>query len=291
MNSEHSMNSRLIIFGVVAAASLWGQRVTDRRNADIRGGGGEGKCTLEVVVDSTAEIEIRGTNAVVRTLSGNPSTIRRFECNQPMPERPSGFRFQGVDGRGNQQLVRPAGDGGPAVVRIDDPKGGSEGYTFDITWGGGGYNSGGGGGGYRESGGGYGGKERGGYEGDRGGYGGDRGGYGGNDRGGYGRDTYLGEANVDGSSDHDEISVGNGEAFRSIQLRVHGGSVEFQRVVLHYANGQSETLRTPYRIDSGGSTRWVDLPGDRRHIRSVELWYSRGRWGNNRPSVQLFGRN
>jgi hypothetical protein len=24
--------------------------------------------------------------------------------------------------------------GGPAVIRIDDPQGGSEGYTFDITW-------------------------------------------------------------------------------------------------------------------------------------------------------------
>ncbi len=266
-----SMRNRLIILSVIAAASLWGQRVTDRRNAEIRGGGGEGKCTIEVVVDDRAEIEIRGANAVIRTISGNPSTFRRFQCNQPMPERPYGFRFQGVDGRGNQQLVRPAGDGGPAVIRIDDPKGGSEGYTFDIFWSGGGYNSRGGGG--------YGG----------GGYGG--GGYGGGDRGGYGGEAYLGQANVDGSTDHDEISVGNDQAFRAIQLRVQGGSVNFQRVVVHYDNGRNEVLQMAYRIDPGGSTRWVDLPGDRRRIRSVELWYSRGGWGNRRPQVQLFGRN
>jgi hypothetical protein len=231
-----------------------------------------------VVVDSTAEIEIRGTNAVVRTLSGNPSTIRRFECNQPMPERPYGFRFQGVDGRGNQQLVRPAGDGGPAVIRIDDPKGGSEGYTFDISWSGGGYNSGGGGGGYR-------GGDGGGYRGsDRGGYGNDRGGYGGGE-------TYLGQANVDGSADHDEIAVADDKAYRAIQLRVKGSPVEFQRVIVHYGNGQSETLPTPYRIEPGGSTRWVDLPGDRRRIRGVELWYRRGGWGNSRPRVELYGRD
>jgi hypothetical protein len=72
---------------------------------------------------------------------------------------------------------------------------------------------------------------------------------------------------------------------------VQGGSVNFQRVVVHYGNGQSQPLPMPYRVDSGGSTRWMDLPGDRRRIRSVELWYSRGRWDNNRPRVQLFARN
>jgi len=263
MNAEHFMNHRLMILSVVVAVSLWGQRVTDRRSAEIRGGGGEGKCTIEVVVDDSAEVEIRGTNAVIRTITGNPSTFRRFQCNQPMPERPYGFRFSGVDGRGRQQLVRPAGDGGPAVIRIDDPKGGSEGYTFDITWSGGGYNSG------RE-----------------GGYGG------GGNRGGYaGGEAFLGQANVDGSTDHDEISVGNEGAYRSIQFRVQGGSVEFQRVLVHYGDGQSRALPMPYRIDPGGSTRWMDLPGDRRRIRSVELWYRRGGWGNNRPRVELFGRN
>jgi len=55
-----------------------------------------------------------------------------------MPRNPVNFRFQGIDGRGNVQLVRdPQGGRGPAVVRIEDPKGGSEGYTFDLEWSGG----------------------------------------------------------------------------------------------------------------------------------------------------------
>jgi hypothetical protein len=50
------------------------------------------------------------------------------------------FRFYGVDGRGRQQLVAtPRGNRGVAVVRIDDPHGGREGYTFDVTWKGGTY--------------------------------------------------------------------------------------------------------------------------------------------------------
>jgi hypothetical protein len=47
--------------------------------------------------------------------------------------------LSGVDGRGSQELVRgPQNDAG-AVIRIQDSQGGSEGYTFDITWGGGGF--------------------------------------------------------------------------------------------------------------------------------------------------------
>jgi hypothetical protein len=67
-----------------------------------------------------------------------------LECNQVLPNNPGAFRFQGVDGRGRQQLVRdPNSSGGVAVIRIEDPQGGSQGYTGDITWNGGNNNWGG----------------------------------------------------------------------------------------------------------------------------------------------------
>jgi len=55
-----------------------------------------------------------------------------------MPTRPSEFRFTGVDGRGRQDLVQDPRNGGVAVIRIEDPKSGREGYTFDLEWRGGG---------------------------------------------------------------------------------------------------------------------------------------------------------
>ncbi|HVW83992.1 MAG TPA: hypothetical protein VHB50_04905, partial [Bryobacteraceae bacterium] len=55
-----------------------------------------------------------------------------------MPPNPAGFRFQGIDGRGRQTLIRDPRNGGSAVVRIEDPDNGSEGYTFDLIWNGGG---------------------------------------------------------------------------------------------------------------------------------------------------------
>lgn len=96
-----------------------------------------GKCTIEVVVDGAAEIDIRGDQGVIRNLSGQPAQWRRFECTGPMPANPAGFRFAGVDGRGRQVLMREPRNGSPAVIRIEDPQGGSEGYTFDLFWGGG----------------------------------------------------------------------------------------------------------------------------------------------------------
>ena len=134
---ENDMKRNVIVLCALAATSIWGQRVTDRRTADIRGGGGDGKCTIEVYVDDVAEVEIRGRNASIRTVSGSPASIRRFQCNQEMPTNPYDFRFKGIDGRGRQDLVRAAENGRAAVVRIEDNKGGSEGYTFDIFWRGG----------------------------------------------------------------------------------------------------------------------------------------------------------
>lgn len=101
------------------------------------GGGSQdfGKCTIEVVVDGSAQVEIRGSSGVVRNLAGQGAQWRRFECSAPMPANPANFAFAGVDGRGSQSLVRDPRNGGTAVVQIEDKNGGSEGYTFDITWG------------------------------------------------------------------------------------------------------------------------------------------------------------
>jgi hypothetical protein len=51
-----------------------------------------------------------------------------------MPQYPADFRFAGVDGRGRQELIRDPRQGGSAVVRIEDPDPGREGYTFDLFW-------------------------------------------------------------------------------------------------------------------------------------------------------------
>jgi len=128
-----------VVIGACAAlASSMSAQSVPRRAVMVGGGGGEGRCTVEVVVDGAAEVEIRGDNAVLRNLQGQMPQWRRFECTGPLPNNPAAFRFVGRDGRGRQELVKDPGRDGVAIVRITDPDNGSEGYTFDIRWGGGG---------------------------------------------------------------------------------------------------------------------------------------------------------
>lgn len=100
---------------------------------------------------------------------------------------------------------------------------------------------------------------------------------------------YLGQSNVDGARDRDNIRVSAREAFRAIQLRIQGGEIEFQRVVVHFENGADADVEIRDRIRAGGQTRTIDLPGDNRRIDSVEIWYSKGNWGRRRPNLKLYG--
>lgn len=103
--------------------------------ANITGNALDGKCTIEVNVDGAAEVEVQGDIGRIRTLAGQSATWRRFVCNGRMPANPADFRFRGIDGRGDVQLVQdPRRSGGRVVFRIDDRQGGREGYTVDLEW-------------------------------------------------------------------------------------------------------------------------------------------------------------
>ncbi|MGA9812515.1 MAG: hypothetical protein WBQ64_07055, partial [Terriglobales bacterium] len=104
-----------------------------------------------------------------------------------------------------------------------------------------------------------------------------------------GRWTYLGDSHVDGSVDHDSIKVGRSDgSFRAIRLRVSGGAINFERVVVRFGNGTQEEIPIRSRIPNGGQTRAIDLPGERRMIQSLDLWYSKDHW-SRRPKVTLYG--
>jgi len=125
---------KAVSIGAAFVSTLCAQGMS--RQAVVTGGGSpdRGKCTVEVVVDGSAQVEIRGNTATLRDVNGQRPQWRRFECTGVMPPNPANFRFQGIDGRGRQTLVQDPRNGGAAVVQIQDPQGGAEGYTFDIMW-------------------------------------------------------------------------------------------------------------------------------------------------------------
>ena len=101
--------------------------------------------------------------------------------------------------------------------------------------------------------------------------------------------VFLGEAHVDGQHDHDDIKVGPAAGrYRFLQLRVVHAPIEFDHIVVHYGNGEPQTLEVREVIRAGSKSRAIPMDGD-RIVQSLELWYSKAKPWSNRPEVRLWG--
>ncbi len=102
---------------------------------------------------------------------------------------------------------------------------------------------------------------------------------------------FLGEAHVDGQHDHDNISVGASEGrYRFLQIRVLNAPIEFDHIIVHYGDGEPETLHVRNVIPAGSHSRAIPLQGD-RIVKSLELWYSKADPDSGKPEVKLWGRH
>ncbi len=103
--------------------------------------------------------------------------------------------------------------------------------------------------------------------------------------------VFLGEAHVDGQHDHDDIKVGPAAGrYRFLQLRVVHAPIEFDHIVVHYGNGEPQTLEVREVIRAGSKSRAIPMDGD-RIVQSLELWYSKARPASRRPEVRLWGQH
>jgi hypothetical protein len=99
---------------------------------------------------------------------------------------------------------------------------------------------------------------------------------------------FLGYAQVDSSQDHGRIQITRRDVhFRTIQLRVSGEAIFFDRLVVHFDDGTSQEIMVNDRISPGGRNYVIDLIGE-RSLESVELWYYKESRGLN-PRVSLYG--
>jgi hypothetical protein len=107
-----------------------------------------------------------------------------------------------------------------------------------------------------------------------------------------GRWEVLGKRNVRDRLDHDTIVVGRKEGtFNAIKIDVGRRGVNFDRVVIHFANGGDQQVAMRSSIPAHGETRVIDIEGRNRVIRSIDFWYdakSLGRGGSS--TVRVLGR-
>jgi hypothetical protein len=100
---------------------------------------------------------------------------------------------------------------------------------------------------------------------------------------------YLGQSHVDGQHDHDNIEVGKAAGrYRFLQIRVNNAPIEFDHIVVHYGDGEPQSIPVRFVIRAGQRSRAIELQGD-RYVRSFELWYGKARPNSARPELSLFG--
>jgi hypothetical protein len=107
----------------------------------------------------------------------------------------------------------------------------------------------------------------------------------------------LGETSVDGwADDHDTIRVDKEEGrFSRIQLRLRGeGPVSVHDIVVTFRNGERFHVQDKIEFDEDGErSHVIDLPGDRRAIKRIDLTSDRfpffaGFGDQNQPPPILF---
>lgn len=84
----------------------------------------------------------------------------------------------------------------------------------------------------------------------------------------------LGERTVTDRADHDTITVTAARgSFTALRFSVHERAVDFQKVVVSFANGGDQNIELRNSIPAGGTTRVIDIDGGNRVIRKIDFWY------------------
>jgi hypothetical protein len=102
----------------------------------------------------------------------------------------------------------------------------------------------------------------------------------------------LGSTQVSDKVDRDTILVtarrGN---FKALQIRVHERDVQFREVSIRFASGDLQNVEVRDVIRAGGQSRIIDIHGQDRVIRAIELVYDAQSLGGKSARVEVWGRH
>jgi len=101
----------------------------------------------------------------------------------------------------------------------------------------------------------------------------------------------LGSKSVDYLIDHDAIDIGyRGGTFQKLKISVTSGSLNMHRCVIHFENGQEQTVDFRQNFKKGSASRIIDLAGNRRHIDRISFWYDSKHNSPHKAVVTVWGR-
>jgi hypothetical protein len=99
----------------------------------------------------------------------------------------------------------------------------------------------------------------------------------------------LGEREVNGKVDHDRIEVGKADGkFTKLTLYVEKSDLELLDFEVTFGNKEKWHPEVRHVFKEGSRTRVIDLPGDERMIKSIDLKY-KNLPGGGRARVEVWG--
>ena len=94
------------------------------------------------------------------------------------------------------------------------------------------------------------------------------------------------------TADHDEIVVTASEGvYSAIQLRIMKAPIHLLNINIIFGNGDNENVVFDKMFAAGSETRVIDLPGNKRIIKKVNLNYKSAPTQKGRVVISLWGRH
>ncbi|MCA0238339.1 MAG: DUF2541 family protein [Bacteroidetes bacterium] len=102
----------------------------------------------------------------------------------------------------------------------------------------------------------------------------------------------LGVKKVNYGLDRDEIDVTASEGmFTGLKLKVKHSPINMHRLAVHFGNGEVQEFDLRENFRAGSESRILDLPGNRRVIRKIVIWYDTKNLAVGKGMVEVWGRH
>jgi len=102
----------------------------------------------------------------------------------------------------------------------------------------------------------------------------------------------LGVRKINHGLDRDEIIVTRAEGvFSAVQLRIKRSPINMHKLAIHYGNGEVDEIELRENYRAGSQSRVIDLPGNKRIIQKVVLWYDTKNLARGKGVVELWGKH
>ncbi|MEP6944965.1 MAG: hypothetical protein ABJA02_03545 [Acidobacteriota bacterium] len=102
----------------------------------------------------------------------------------------------------------------------------------------------------------------------------------------------LGQRTVNFTSDHDTIkAVWKKGPMTALKLLVTKAPVHFSRIIVTFANKETQEIAFDDFMKPGDEGRAIDLVGNTRVVDKVDFWYVTESMGKKKSRVTLYGRS